>query len=144
MVILNTYVYPAILIAIILARISDKAYRRVQQRRRVAVSSQWPRLAPYVSNGCVHAMGAAKLVPGDVIVIQPGLAMCDAVLLRGACLAEQSTLTGEVPSLSSSHLQCRSEHKNFILLPMLYTEMSLSISLARLFVVLCCAGYMPL
>ena len=96
MVILHTYAYPALLIFIIVARITDKAWKRYQQQQRLATSARWSRLVPYVCLGCVHAMGAKRLVPGDVIVIQPGVAMCDAVLLRGGALCEQSTLTGEV------------------------------------------------
>lgn len=96
MVILHTYAYPALLIFIIVARITDKAWKRYQQQQRLAMSACWSRLVPYVCLGCVHAMGAKRLVPGDVIVIQPGVAMCDAVLLRGGALCEQSTLTGEV------------------------------------------------
>ena len=37
-----------------------------------------------------------RLVPGDVVVLQKGRACCDMVLLRGACLVEESMLSGEV------------------------------------------------
>jgi len=38
------------------------------------------------------------LVPGDVIVVLPGKATCDMVLLQGNCLVEESVLSGEVPA----------------------------------------------
>lgn len=37
-----------------------------------------------------------RLVPGDVIVVLPGKATCDMVLLRGSCLVEEALLSGEV------------------------------------------------
>ena len=41
-------------------------------------------------------MWAKLLVPGDVIVVQPGAAVCDMVLLQGNALAQESRLTGRV------------------------------------------------
>lgn len=41
-------------------------------------------------------MSSRRLVPGDVIVVLPGKATCDLVLLQGTCLVEESNLTGEV------------------------------------------------
>ena len=41
-------------------------------------------------------MSSHRLVPGDVVVLLPGKATCDMVLLRGCCLVEESLLSGEV------------------------------------------------
>ena len=41
-------------------------------------------------------MSSRRLVPGDVVVVLPGKATCDMVLLRGSCLVEESLLSGEV------------------------------------------------
>ena len=35
-------------------------------------------------------------MPGDVIVLIPGTATCDIVIIRGNCLVEESNLSGEV------------------------------------------------
>ena len=43
-----------------------------------------------------RAVSSRSLVPGDVVVILPGKATCDMVLLRGNCLVEESNLSGEV------------------------------------------------
>jgi len=43
-----------------------------------------------------RAISSRRLVPGDVIVVLPGKATCDMVLLQGNCLVEESVLSGEV------------------------------------------------
>ena len=46
-----------------------------------------------------RAVASHRLVPGDVVVLLPGKATCDMVLLRGNCLVEESLLSGEVLSV---------------------------------------------
>ena len=53
-------------------------------------------IVPIVQAGWVRAIPSFKLVPGDIIVLPEGKATCDMVLLRGNCLVEESTLSGEV------------------------------------------------
>ena len=53
-------------------------------------------MVPFVWLGRVVALSSRRLVPGDVVVLQRGKATCDMVLLRGACLVEESMLSGEV------------------------------------------------
>ena len=48
--------------------------------------------------GRIRAVSSRRLVPGDVVVLQKCKATCDMVLLRGACLVEESMLSGEVPT----------------------------------------------
>lgn len=43
-----------------------------------------------------RVVSSQRLVPGDVIVVLPGTATCDMVLLQGNCLVEESNLSGEV------------------------------------------------
>lgn len=53
---------------------------------------------------CHHALfglvcrgvSSHRLVPGDLVVVLPGKATCDMVLLQGGCLVEESVLSGEV------------------------------------------------
>ena len=37
-----------------------------------------------------------RLVPGDIVVLLPGKATADMVVLQGNCLVEESVLSGEV------------------------------------------------
>ncbi|KAL3135220.1 hypothetical protein ABBQ38_006299 [Trebouxia sp. C0009 RCD-2024] len=84
------YIFPCVLAAILVAGCGVSAFlRHAQQLRLLAVASQ-PRLVPVVHKGCVRAMRAKYLVPGDVVVVQPGLAVCDMVLLQGHVLAEEA------------------------------------------------------
>ena len=54
------------------------------------------RVTPMVQQGWVRAIPSFRLVPGDVQVLQTGRASCDIVMLQGACLVVESTMTGEV------------------------------------------------
>ena len=54
------------------------------------------RLTPVVHQGWVRAVSSHTLVPGDVVVLQRGKAMCDMVVLQGAWLVVESMLSGEV------------------------------------------------
>lgn len=47
-------------------------------------------------NKLCRAVSSRVLVPGDVVVLLAGTATCDIVLLRGNCLVEESSLSGEV------------------------------------------------
>lgn len=67
-----------------------------QQNLKIVTLVNQRRLVPIVKRGWVQAMSSHKLVPGDVIVLQKGKAMCDMVLLRGSCLVTESMLSGEV------------------------------------------------
>lgn len=61
---------------------------------------QHTRLLPLVHLGWVRAVPAHVVVPGDIVVVQRGIATADLVLLRGSCLVEESMLSGEVRVLS--------------------------------------------
>lgn len=56
------------------------------------------RLVPVVEGGLVRAISSHRLVPGDIMVLKRGKALCDMVLLRGTCLVVEATLSGEVGS----------------------------------------------
>ena len=55
-----------------------------------------------------RGVASHRLVPGDILVLQPGKATCDMVLLQGNCLVDESILSGEVPSYL--HCDCKPEH----------------------------------
>lgn len=54
------------------------------------------RLTPVVVGGWVRGVSSHKLLPGDVLVLQPGKALFDMVVLQGNCLCVESMLSGEV------------------------------------------------
>jgi len=59
---------------------------------------------PLVWDGWVRAISSHRLLPGDVMVLQPGKALCDMVLLQGTCLVMESMLSGEVSAHTSTGL----------------------------------------
>lgn len=67
----------------------------------------------------MHAMKSQQLVPGDVIVVQTGQAVCDMVLLQGNALTEESRLTGQVsisfPCSLAEHVCEYKLHRNVML-----------------------------
>jgi len=69
------------------------------QRLKVMDLVNHCRLTPIIQAGWVRAVSSHTLVPGDVVVVQRGKAMCDMVLLQGACLVVESMLSGEVTLL---------------------------------------------
>ncbi|DBA98830.1 TPA: hypothetical protein ACH3X1_014592 [Trebouxia sp. C0004] len=66
-----------------------------RQQAKVMALVNHCRLTPVVQAGWVRAVSSHTLVPGDVVVLQRGKAMCDMVLLQGACLVVESMLSGE-------------------------------------------------
>ena len=94
--VLAYYEYPSVLLIITLAgSVVTASLQYAQQRRLLSLASQRS-LVPFVCKGFIRAMWARQLVPGDVIVVQPGSAVCDMVLLQGHALADESRLTGGV------------------------------------------------
>ena len=71
-----------------------------QRHKKVTALMNAFRLTPLVQQQWVRATASYRLVPGDVIVLQRGRAVCDMVLLQGACLVNESILSGEVRLLS--------------------------------------------
>ena len=57
-----------------------------------------------------RAISSRRLVPGDVVVVLPGRAICDMALLQGNCLVEESNLSGEV--LAATDIPIEGQHRN--------------------------------
>lgn len=81
---------------------------RVVQRQNLKMTTlvNQRRLTPVVKGGWVRAVSSHKLVPGDVVVVQRGKAMCDMVVLQGSCLVVESMLSGEVCLHTMLYLLC--------------------------------------
>lgn len=99
----KVYLLPFLLLGILLAGVATTATVAHRQKVRLAAVFRRQFLVPRVTRGYVRAVKASQLVPGDVIVVQPGMAVCDLVLLRGTCLVEDASLTGEVCLLNVVH-----------------------------------------
>lgn len=69
---------------------------RYYQTQQVMALMNCCRLIPMIQDKWVRAIASYQLVPGDVIVLQQGRALCDMVMLQGACLVTESMLSGEV------------------------------------------------
>ena len=70
-------------------------FKRASERKVMALINT-VRVVPIVEGGFVRAISSHKLVPGDVVVLKSGKALCDMVLLRGTCMVVEATLSGEV------------------------------------------------
>ncbi|KAL3134397.1 hypothetical protein ABBQ38_006459 [Trebouxia sp. C0009 RCD-2024] len=87
--------YPAILFGILLIGSGASSYLLYCQRLRLISITAKRHLVPLLHQKFVRALLAKELVPGDVIVVQRGRAICDMVLLQGTCLVDESMLSGE-------------------------------------------------
>ncbi len=74
---------------------SHTAHHQRQRKKMRALMNEC-RLTPIIWNGWVRAISSHRLLPGDVMVLQPGKALCDMVVLQGSCLLVESMLSGEI------------------------------------------------
>ena len=88
--------YVAIIAAPSLAGLMLLVIALKDQHKKLARLVKPKHVVPIVQRGWVTAALSYKLVPGDVIVLQKGKAMCDMVVLCGSCIVEESMLSGEV------------------------------------------------
>ena len=102
------YFYPVLVLSLFLvsAGLLIRTLRR--QRKKIMALVNECRLTPLVWDGWVRAISSHRLLPGDVMVLQPGKALCDMVLLQGTCLVMESMLSGEVSAHTSGFTKIRS------------------------------------
>lgn len=96
---LQYFAFPAVLLAILLVGTAISVSLTYRQRRTLANICSQTYVVPYVRKGYVRATIARRLIPGDVVVVQQGIAVCDMVLLRGNCLVEDSMISGDVRTI---------------------------------------------
>eukprot|EP00435_Cladocopium_sp_Y103_P064497 s93_g26.t1 len=76
------------------AEVAEKA--AADARIRTCTIEQEQRItAQVLRDGVLSEIDANELVPGDIVKVQNGPVPCDLVLLRGAAVCDESTLTGE-------------------------------------------------
>lgn len=90
------YFYPVLILFSMVSAAAGFVTTLHTQHGKVMALMNKRRLTPMVQGSWVRATSSHRLVPGDVIVLQTGRAVCDMVLLRGACLVTESMLSGEV------------------------------------------------
>ena len=96
---LGRYFYPVVVLSLFIAAATSLVVTLRRQRKKVLALVNECRLTPIVWDGWVRAVSSHRLLPGDVLVLQPGKALCDMVLLQGSCLIMESMLSGEVLAL---------------------------------------------
>ena len=102
------YFYPILICAFSFPALIGITALLSKQHKKVQALMNQCRLTPMVQEQWVRATSSHRLVPGDVIVLHSGRALCDMVLLRGACLVTEATLSGEVaPYLLDLSVACR-------------------------------------
>ena len=97
------YFYPVLVIVCLAAAGIRHVVTLQQQHNKVMALMNQCRLMPVIQGKWVRATASHRLVPGDVVVLQEGRAVCDMVMLRGACLVTESMLSGEVHPFTSSN-----------------------------------------
>ena len=90
------YFYPVLLVLLSIPSVWIQFKVLHSQHSRVMTLMNEVRLTPQVQQQWVRAAASYHLVPGDIIVLQRGRALCDMVVLKGACLVMESMLSGEV------------------------------------------------
>ena len=90
------YFYPVLILGLLMV----SGYLLIRtlrlQRKKIKALVNECRLTPLVWDGWVRAISSHRLLPGDVMVLQQGKALCDMVVLQGTCLVVESMLSGEV------------------------------------------------
>ena len=102
---------PALILLLFLAASVSLGMTLRRQRLKVMAMVNECRLTPLVWEGWVRAVSSHRLLPGDIMVLRQGKAVCDMVLLQGSCLVMESMLSGEVghPPHQTLHVPSYSE-----------------------------------
>ena len=90
------YFYPVLVLSMFTVSIVALSRALLRTRKKVMALVNEVRLTPLVVGGWVRGVSSHRLLPGDVLVLQPGKALFDMVLLQGNCLCVESMLSGEV------------------------------------------------
>ena len=98
------YWYPMLIFVIGVPILHGSMALLKQRHNQVMTLMNEIRLTPIVQGQWVRATCSHRLVPGDVIVLQTGRALCDMVILRGACMVTESRLSGEVSNCTASNV----------------------------------------
>ena len=98
------YFYPVLIVLIFFIAAVGLVVTLQRQRKKIMAMVNECRLTPIIWEGWVRAVSSHRLLPGDVLVLQQGKALCDMVVLQGSCLVMESMLSGEVGHLRAQQL----------------------------------------
>lgn len=90
------YFYPVLVLFMFTVSVTALTRALLRTRKTMMALMNEVRLTPVVVGGWVRGVSSHKLLPGDVLVLQPGKALFDMVVLQGNCLCVESMLSGEV------------------------------------------------
>ncbi|CCD71142.1 Cation-transporting ATPase [Caenorhabditis elegans] len=114
---IDDYVWYAALIIVmsLYSVIMTLRQTRSQQRRLQSMVVEHDEVQVIRENGRVLTLDSSEIVPGDVLVIPPQGCMmyCDAVLLNGTCIVNESMLTGESIPITKSAISDDGHEKIF-------------------------------
>ncbi len=96
------YFYPVLILLLLTISAVLLIHTLRRQRKKIKALVNECRLTPLVCDGWVRAISSHRLLPGDVMVLQPGKALCDMVVLQGTCIVMESMLSGEVIAHTST------------------------------------------
>ncbi len=90
------YSYSLIIVAITMFSILTTVYQTYRYRKRLAALAHYTcEVQVMQPGGSVATLDSTELVPGDVVVVHPGILPADLVLLRGEAIVDENMLTGE-------------------------------------------------
>jgi cation-transporting ATPase 13A3/4/5 len=90
------YSYSLIIVAITMFSILTTVYQTYRYRKRLAALAHYTcEVQVMQPGGSVATLNSTELVPGDVVVVHPGILPADLVLLRGEAIVDENMLTGE-------------------------------------------------
>ena len=103
----HRYFYPVLVLSMFIVTIVALSRELLRTRKKMMALVNEVRLTPLVVAGWVRGVSSHRLLPGDVLVLQPGKALFDMVLLQGNCLCVESMLSGEVwPLIRCGTIAC--------------------------------------
>ncbi|RLN91403.1 hypothetical protein BBJ28_00013569 [Nothophytophthora sp. Chile5] len=113
-------IYAIVILVLSAASMTYEIYAEVSSSNRLRSLVRSDRLIDVVRSSKVTRVHEAELVPGDIVVVTEGPMCADLLLLSGACVADEASLTGEAlpvnkePAVGSGQLtevSARSQYK---------------------------------
>ncbi|KAG7399537.1 hypothetical protein PHYBOEH_008662 [Phytophthora boehmeriae] len=88
-------VYAIIIVVLSALSITNEIYVEVSNSNRLRRLVQSDNSIPVVRAATTTKVHEAELVPGDIVLVNEGPVCADILLLSGACVADEASLTGE-------------------------------------------------
>ncbi|PRW55974.1 Ca-transporting ATPase [Chlorella sorokiniana] len=89
------YSYSLIIMGMTLFSIITNVASAYRYRRRLAALAHYTCEVQVLQNGRITTVDSTELLPGDVVVLHPGVLPGDVTLVRGEAIVDENMLTGE-------------------------------------------------